>query len=617
MGKDREEIGQSRERTGRMSTLVALGSATAAKRALERLTEDIYELAKKELGKQYRQWRTARGIDTLYTKIKNVRNVKTVLQPEKAVDLLTFYYPTKVKLEKVRKTVNDVSDLGLEKRIVIQGTVGQGKSIFLRYLTSREMIKGEAIPLFAELRRVRKNETLIEHLVTEAQTLGLKDIDRKTLEWLAEKGKLILFLDAFDEIPENKRSEILTEIEQSAKTHDCLRIVVSSRPNSGVETSPLFRVVEISPIKGDEYQEAIRMMADESIAENIIKAIRSSRTPVRELLTTPLMVALLVVRHRIEQTIPENVIGFYQGLFGLLISRHDRMKGGYVRSRKSGLGDTALEEVFEAICFLTRKEPKGVFARREISSYAKQAGKLMGHKFNPDNLIADIVDITCLVIEEGDECRFIHRGVQEYYAASFIKGQLDETSKKFYGHALKNWSNWLAELRFLSVVDKYRFLKWFLIPDISEFLDLKNGYPQRNWRPGREAIVSALERFTIGIRKTDGHLHSLVWGVDYSYSFYTQIVSREHEGLFSIDCSDVLKEIEKKDSILYKKDKTASHKQLGNAYQIGFVDLLDSGLMNEEMRNWAEKALMKAYSDFVKANEYIDEIEARKSIFEM
>jgi hypothetical protein len=345
-----------------MSTVATI-SAIAGKKGLETIVEDIYKTSKGQLRMLFKRWKAKKNIDVIYTKIKNIRKVKTILQPEKAIDLLKFYYPSKIIIDDERKTIQDISELQWDGNIIIKGTVGQGKSIFFRYLTSREMVKGKAVPLFVELRRIKKNESLVEHLIEEACSAGLKGLDKETLLWLAEHGKVILLLDGFDEVSEEQRTRLITEIERLAKKYDNMRILISSRPNSGIENSPLFGVYELAPFEENEYEKAIVTMAEEGVAQNIIKAIRKSPDSVKQLLTTPLMVALLIVRHRIEQTIPENVIGFYKGLFGLLISRHDKMKGGYTRPRKSGLGDSTLEDIFEAICFLTRKE-RSLFAKR-------------------------------------------------------------------------------------------------------------------------------------------------------------------------------------------------------------------------------------------------------------
>ena len=526
-------------------SVVGMISAAAAKKGLEKVVEDIYGLSKDRVRKQVNYWRAKTSINELYRKIKNVRMVKTIFQPEKAIDLARFYCPSKMKIGKERRTINDISELNSGGKVVVKGTVGQGKSIFFRYLASREMMKGESIPIFVELRRVKRGENLIDHLIEEAQTLGLKELDKGTFEWLEEQGKVVLLLDGFDEVPEDMRIGLITEIERFVKKHDNMKVLVSSRPNSGIETSPLFRVVEMGLLEGEEYKEVIKKMAnDDKMAAEIIKGVEESKGNIRKLLTTPLMVALLMVHYRIEQTVPENSIAFYENLFGLLVRRHDKSKAGYVRPRKAGLGDNVLEELFNGICFLARKDQKGAFIFNDLVGYAESTGKLLNIKCEGQSVIEDIIQITCLILEEAGECKFIHRSVQEYHAACFVKQQPDETARKFYENVQKLWREWEEELNFLQLKDKYRYLKLFFIPDM---VSLMTGA----WEKDVGEWLIANIAITFGSNKREGRKIKLV-GTAWSkfrgkdcWSLW-QIVQREfvHQ-LFNLDFSPVFAQIEK------------------------------------------------------------------------
>ena len=43
---------------------------------------------------------------------------------------------------------------------------------------------------------------------------------------------------------------------------------------------------------------------------------------------------------------------------------------------------------------------------------------------SPQEYLDDIVKITCLIIRDGEEYRFIHKTVQEYYTSSLFVGDL-------------------------------------------------------------------------------------------------------------------------------------------------------------------------------------------------
>lgn len=595
--------------------IAAIASAAAAKKALENVIDDIYGLGKTQLGKQIERWKTKSKIDALYKKIKNIRKVKTIWQVEKEIDLLKFYYPAKLKIDDQAKTINYLSDLEYTGNILVQGTIGQGKSIFFRYLASQEMFKGAAIPLFIELRRIKKDEALIGHLLEELKTYGL-EMNEGTFRVLAENGKIILFLDAFDEVKEIKRTSLITEIEHFAKRYEKLRIIVSSRPNSGIDVSPFFRVFQLCHLQSDEYQQVIFKMADnDEVAAIINKGISKSEMRIAHLLTTPLMVALLMLRYRIDQTIPENAAAFYGDLFNLLLVRHDKTKAGYVRPKKSDASDIDLYEIFNSICFLTRKDDQGVFTHEELHKYAKKAVSMIGKKYAADKIVEDIIGITCLILEEGGEYKFIHKSVQEYHAACFIKNQPEDSGEKFYKAGWSKLHRWQQELSFLSMIDKYRFLKYFAIPDMKRAL----GVP-------RDEDVTAFPRTTLAnvMRIVENEGLSVGVNKEGRVVFYFNI----HEGeswsmkgsafglyirlMAKCDFLPSLEEMKKRQSVIPKKRFS-----FDEVYEVRLIDVLNLGLMEKDILRVLNAALKDVYKQLSEAQSFTKRIENNKLVLEL
>ncbi len=477
--------------------LIELASNPVVLKSLETLTKSIYELGKSGFNNQLKKWTVNQTQRKIASKYRARRMVKTIWQIDKEVDLVDFYCPSRLIVDDKRIVLNDLDDFPYSGNLIVQGTVGQGKSILFRYLTSRELIRGRAIPLFLELRRITETQTLCGHAIAELMSLGF-DADEKLLLFLAETGKVILFLDAFDEVKESHRGQLITEIEQLARRYDKLRILISSRPNSGIANSPEFRVFQLSSLQGNEYEDVVRRIAKpQAVASKIIEGVKRAGPAVRQVLDTPLIVALLVFRYNVDQSIPENTVAFYDDLFDLLLRRHDRSKAGYVRPRVSGIGDAKLHDVFNATSFLTRKADQGSFSFSQLQAFVQQALELLGGKFDAAAVLRDIIDITCLLLEEGGECRFLHRSVQEFHAARFIATRPEEIAIRFYETMLQRRSPWYSELEFLEVIDRYRFLKYFSIPDSRRTLDI----PNDTETPPKLNISSAL------LQKVFGEMH--------------------------------------------------------------------------------------------------------------
>ncbi len=245
---------------------------------------------------QLKAWKTKKSIRNLYKKIYDIRRVKTIWQVEKEVDLGDFYYPSRVLIrmpeDNARRhlRVNFAYELPEQGNVVVTGSAGQGKSIFFRYLASQEMVRGEVIPVFLELRRLQSGDSLLRRILDEVAALGLP-IEMTLLERLLQLGKFMLFLDGFDEVPEREHTEVISQLEQVARRYPSTRILVSSRPKLAIESSAFFRIIQMAPLQPGEFGNVVRRLAsDEKTAERVIKELKNSASRIADLLTTPLII---------------------------------------------------------------------------------------------------------------------------------------------------------------------------------------------------------------------------------------------------------------------------------------------------------------------------------------
>ncbi len=520
---------------------IALGTAATIKKALENVIDDAYNSSKGAIRRKINRWKTTKKIQQISHKAKDIKYVKTIWQVEKAVNLQEFYYPTKIIRDGgKKKRVDNIFEFE-GSRVVVQGTIGQGKSIFFRYLTAREFIKGNAIPLFIELRKIGKKTKLLDYLIAASISLGFDAMDEEVFRFLLDEGKIVLLLDAFDEVKESERSGLISEIEDLASRHGNLKILISSRPNSGIENSACFNIVKLAELEKQEYQEVIyKMASNQKTAKDIIKVIKKSGDKIESVLTTPLMIALFMVRYRINQTVPENVIEFYEGLFRLLLVRHDKLKAGYVRPRLSGLTDSKLLEVFNALSYFAIKCDRLDFSQKSLMKYAKKAIDKSLVKCEPEDFCDDIIKITCLMIEEGDYSRFVHKGVAEFHAACFIESSPENLAKQFYEHMQdrNKRRGWYQVLIFLDQIDRHRYSKWLMIPQLCKVLDYNDGdIVSKKWKFNKEVLKRFVWCSTFGIDESgcaveytsDSNRRFDLWiGGGYSYFIDPHFIIYQH-----------------------------------------------------------------------------------------
>lgn len=455
-------------------------AAAATKAAIEALMTSIASEAGKEAGNAVtesiasvlKRWKTERTLQNIYERSKQLRKVKTIWQVERELDLCKFYYPSKVKSStEPPKVVNRLQDFSFDGNLVVRGIVGQGKSTFLRYLAACELQLGERVPLFIELRRLAADQTVTDAAVDEMKNLGLRDATVQVFEYLAQESRLALLLDGFDELPDERATAVVQELENLAVRTPELRMIVSSRPDNAIERSPHFRVYDLAPLAPGEYAKVVaRITRNQTLAEEIVCGVAKSHHGIARLLTTPLMVSLLVVHYRVGQGIPENRVAFYEPLFMLLLQRHDSAKAGYRRKRASALSDSQLLAFFNCLCFITRKDGVTVLRESSLTSAAARALKSVNIQgFAPDAVIDDIRRITCLILKDGlDEYRFLHKSVQEFHSACFVSSQPDSLASEFYGAMQRHWSDWEQELLFLKAIHRDRYDRYFEVPMLDQ-----------------------------------------------------------------------------------------------------------------------------------------------------
>jgi hypothetical protein len=470
--------------------------------ALKKLLEGLVSAASEPIKRKLKYIHNEATQKKIYKAIASVGKVKTMWSMDKEVKLLPIYYPSKIVVDKTAKTVSRVHEIDPLTSFVIRGTVGQGKSIFLRYLCLQELKHAERVPIFAELRRFDRTKSF-RHFLEERLTVMGFETNGETFEYFAKSGKLLLLLDGFDELEPSAVMGVISELESLIEKYPDLQVVVTSRPDGGIEKSAFFRVYQLAELTPYDHEPFLKtvMSGDKKRVTEILTVIRKSSAQIRTLLTTPLLLTLLVIVYNATQEIPPSLSAFYDELFRTLAVKHDNNKPGFRRPRATKLSDWDLRRLFEAYCYGARQKNLLLLSESAHEKILTQASKHTGFLASPDDFAKDITKVTCLMQKEGFHYQFIHKSVVEFHAASFIQRSADEAAQKFY-YALQEikWFTWRQELLFLSELDRYRYLKYFLVPSMRRGL-LQFGVDPDNDSETveikRELWIERLDNFTV------------------------------------------------------------------------------------------------------------------------
>tara|TARA_R110000850_G_C9770858_1_gene447385 strand:+ start:55 stop:744 length:690 start_codon:yes stop_codon:yes gene_type:complete len=168
--------------------------------------------------------------------IKKEQLIYTLLFPEKTQMIQKFFHAPKV-ISANNKKIDLKSIIKKdEKNILINGRLGQGKSMLLRYLHFLELNMGCTLPIFLELRKIKSGESVIESARKKLNSQGLP-ASMKLFKFLMSKGHVSLFLDGFDEISLELRESFNSHLTDFFNIYPKVKVVVASRFNT--EISPL------------------------------------------------------------------------------------------------------------------------------------------------------------------------------------------------------------------------------------------------------------------------------------------------------------------------------------------------------------------------------------------
>ncbi len=489
---------------------------------LDGVISELISAATGKLKKKISDIFTLRKIGKIKEKISNVGFVKTILHPDAIIELNKIYFPPAVAFQS-GVTIESVSGFGSWKHVLIEGGPGQGKSLYLKHLCVTEGRGSTLIPIFIEFRHFDFEKPLKIEILDAIRSFAI-DIDDESFDYLAKSNKIVLLLDGFDEIPSNTRLKAARDLEKIAKTYPDLRIIVTSRPNSGMGASVYFEKLKITPLSPALQVDFIRhIYSDSGQASETISVLRDSSF-IAEVTSSPLLLTLFSITYNARQFRPDSIAEFYSVIFPTMLYRHDRMKLGYQREREACLTDYQMERIFEVLSFISLRDNNTRFSASEFRKYLEFASKIERINENlEDKIISDITDITALIIPDGyNQFSYAHKSIQEYFSAVFIS-RVDESKKQgFYNSAADSfieYGKWHNVLVFLSIIDEQSYQRLYSVPlrrrllGLHESRNIRITYGSASQFIGLDSRIKATE---------NGEIIDSFWGDAYSSSIFPE-----------------------------------------------------------------------------------------------
>ncbi|HEY0331673.1 MAG TPA: NACHT domain-containing protein [Rhodopseudomonas sp.] len=348
--------------------------------------------------------------------------IKTLLNRDEPVELLDQYVNLQFKCDE--KTVDDydvIDAVWKKRRVVVSGTGGGGKTIFMKYLwiSLFENSRGR-IPVFVELRRLNdvsidKLDVFIYHSIIGAHSSLSESAFAESLR----DGAFILILDGFDEIVAAKRISLERQILDLAQNNPALTIVVSGRWDERFNAWQSFTTYHVQPLDRTRVVELIKKLKYEAVIKRkfIERIKRDLYVRHKSFLSSPLLATMMLLTFDQFADIPEKIHLFYEQAFDTLFAKHDATKEAFKRTMYTELSIDVFKRHLAYFCLATYYDEKFEFNETELLVYISKCLKIESSAVSASSFLQDLVESVCILQKEGLNYSFTHRSFQEFFAA--------------------------------------------------------------------------------------------------------------------------------------------------------------------------------------------------------
>ena len=381
-----------------------------------------------------------------------------------------FFVPPDLSTQQQKLEAPGAAELAaVAPAAIVTGSGGCGKTMFMRHLLVSCLQKRLKTPVFLELRHLSSDGWDVRTAILRMLNSNGLDVDNEYLELALGAGHFCLLLDGFDELEDRIQENIATEIQSLAEKYPQNWIVLSSRPDSMLEGWAAFTRFSVVPFDLQHSTELVEKLPfDDPIKSKFIEALRSGLYQRhRSFLSNPLLLSIMLLTYSDIAHIPTKLSIFYNQAYESLFQKHDALKGGFQRERRTSLDIQDFGKAFAAFCVQTYDKQELSFGRTEALEYFDEAKTISGLDFDSPGILDDSIQAVCLMLEDGLEITFAHRSFQEYFVARFIRSAPPKTKGQLVRRfARKAGTGPVMQLLF--EMDAYSVEKHYLLPAIDE-----------------------------------------------------------------------------------------------------------------------------------------------------
>jgi hypothetical protein len=438
-----------------------------------RLGTDVFKTATRQV--QLRLDRTYKAY--LKRVAEKCSRTKSFFIRGEPVYLYQFYVPLSVRHGNT--IIKNINFFQVPRCSMIVASGGSGKSMLMKHLVLSALLQKGKVPVFIQLQHLNRGDLNLLGLIQKTLSDNKFHLDGEYITQAIREGHFALFLDGLDEVVERKRQVVGHAIREFARTNDQNAVIVSSRPDPELEGWQDFTILKVLPLTLELACELVaKLPYDDQLKDKFLEDLKTSLfSKHQSFLSNPLLLSIMLLTYGQSANIPDKLNVFYNQAYEALFERHDALKGGYSRARKTKLDIQDFARVFSAFCLQSYDKGQLEFSRVEILSLFEASKAVVGVETNKEDFLKDCLQAVCLLVEDGLKIVFTHRSFQEYFTARFIA----ESSPKVQERLISKYSPRVRRDSVLPLLYEIRpdvVEQYYLLPKLDalfEFIGYQGG----------------------------------------------------------------------------------------------------------------------------------------------
>lgn len=337
----------------------------------------------------------------------------------------------KSKIKYVSHTTEKLLDIS--NNVWINGQAGSGKSTIIRNMLLKILnrvqrdLDASLIPVYINFKDILINGGLatireaMEKSFFEANEFGYEyDINK----WL-ENGKIILFIDAFDEIPTKElREKAIEQINDFSRRYNNTKIIATSRPieiEAITEKLPHFTAFELLPMNFKQIMAFLDRWFPSSttaIKENMLEALRKTAFA-GKLPKTPMVLTLLAIlfEESYVKELPANLTELYDMFTELFVGKWDEY-----RNITSPFDYTIKENILMGLAEKMHKDGQDKISEEALFDFIDNYSNERSLKIVSKDVTDEIIDRSNLLFKDNRHYYgFKHQSFQEYFTSKKMR----------------------------------------------------------------------------------------------------------------------------------------------------------------------------------------------------